>query len=725
MPAIRAAAWMACGARAVVWRPEVQGRVSRLVLAMWLMAPLAVMPAWASDSAGSTGSTGSTGGSGAGLQIERILHEALDVERLSASVALRGGRLTVSATADRLLLPEPLGTLSGVRLECPSLVPTTAGWRCREARLSADGGDLALADHPLRLDWNTRRNRVRIAGPWPDWFGAEGEFVARVAGADDWRVELTLQGLDPVALAESPRLAAWLPEEPPVVLQGGRADLELEGDARGGHRARLALHDLAFSDVVGLRAGEGIDGHLQAREDDGAWALEGRLETGAVFVDPWFVDLAETGALQVDLEELRPGADPLTDGLDLAALRGSLGDMLEFSGEQVRIGSLESPAPSGIFRATAEDPGAVHAVLLDPVLAGTLGRDLTVSGGSVSGRLELAGGEPRAAGLRWSGLGAEDGAGRFGVAGSDGELDWLADAPGRPGQVSWERAHLFRLPLGEFEARVRAQPDGIDLLQETRIPIIDGALRADDFGLRLTADGPDVRFTGGVQAVSLEPLTEILDWPRFSGRLAGMIPEVRLDRGDLAVDGRLLVQVFDGDVVLRDVRVRDLFGRTPELGLSARMDRLDLELVTRAFEVGRVEGRLSGRLDDLHMIDWRPVRMDLALRTPEDDPGRRRISQRAVQNITELGGPVQAAASSVFLRFFENFSYRRLGFRCQLRGGVCELDGVGERADGGFTLVQGGGLPRIEVIGYNRRVDWDELLRGLSRVTAGETPEVR
>ncbi len=664
------------------------------------------------------------GGLAVDLRIERALHAALDAEGLSARAHLREGRLAMTVGAERLHLPEPVGTLAGVRLDCPSLVPTTVGWRCREARLSADGGDLALQEHPLRLDWHTGHNRLRVAGDWPGWFGASGEFVLRVAGADDWRAELALSGVDLVALAESPRLAPWLPEDPPVTLQSGRADLALQGAAEGGHRVDLQLRDVGFSDAVGLRAGEGIGGRLEAREK-GGWILDATLEEGAVFVDPWFVDADETGNLNLRVDGLRPADGGFAAGVEVAELSGSLGEILAFSGQEIRSGPPEAIAPSGSFHFEARDPGAAHAVLLDPALAGTLGRDLTVSGDSVVVRLELERGEPRSATLRWKALSAEDGSGRFGVTDSDGTLNWLADAPAVPGQLGWQRAHLFRLPLGEFDARVRAQPDGIDLLEVTRIPILDGALRADDFGLRLTADGPDVRFTGGVQAISLEPLTEILGWPRFSGRLAGMIPEVRLDRGDLAVDGRLLVQVFDGDVVLRDVRIRDLFGRTPELGLSARMDRLDLALATRAFDVGRVEGRLSGHLEDLHMIDWRPVRMDLALQTPEDDPGRRRISQRAVQNITELGGPVQAAASSVFLRFFENFSYRRLGFRCQLRGGVCELDGVGDRPDGGFALVQGGGLPRIDVIGYNRRVDWDELLRGLSRVTAGESPEVR
>lgn len=183
--------------------------------------------------------------------------------------------------------------------------------------------------------------------------------------------------------------------------------------------------------------------------------------------------------------------------------------------------------------------------------------------------------------------------------------------------------------------------------------------------------------------------------------------------------------MFNGEVVLRDVYIHDLLGYAPELGLSAEIQRLDLDPLTQAFDFGRVQGRISGHVRDLVMVDWSPVRMDLELMTPERDRGRRRISQRAVENITELGGGLQAAASSVFLRVFENFSYRRLGFRCELRGEVCTASGVADRPDSGFVLVQGGGIPQIQVIGYNRRVDWPELINRLATIQAGDGPVVQ
>ena len=75
-----------------------------------------------------------------------------------------------------------------------------------------------------------------------------------------------------------------------------------------------------------------------------------------------------------------------------------------------------------------------------------------------------------------------------------------------------------------------------------------------------------------------------------------------------------------------------------------------------------------------------------------------------------------AAIQRSFLGFFERFGYRRIGLSCVLRDGVCDMDGISPRGDG-FMLIEGGGIPALSVVGYNRRVDWPELIERLRRVT--------
>jgi len=158
----------------------------------------------------------------------------------------------------------------------------------------------------------------------------------------------------------------------------------------------------------------------------------------------------------------------------------------------------------------------------------------------------------------------------------------------------------------------------------------------------------------------------------------------------------------------------------PRLWTDARINKLNLETLTRTFDVGRIEGRLSGEVNQLYMEAWQTVAFDAWLATPNDDRSRHRISQRAVDTISNIGGGgVGGAVSRTLLRFLEDFPYRRLGIRCRLENGICHMRGVADLPSGnGYYLVQGRLLPpRLDVIGYSRQVDWMSLLDRLRSET--------
>ncbi|MFM7067256.1 MAG: hypothetical protein ACKO0U_10580, partial [Gammaproteobacteria bacterium] len=185
-------------------------------------------------------------------------------------------------------------------------------------------------------------------------------------------------------------------------------------------------------------------------------------------------------------------------------------------------------------------------------------------------------------------------------------------------------------------------------------------------------------------------------------------------------------EVFGGRVTLGNLTLQEPLGRFPQLQADIRLTDLDLALLTGVFEFGYISGRLSGEVKDLQLFDWRPVAFDAWLATPDDYRGLRRITPRAVQNLSNLGGGsgVTSALSSGFLRFFKDFGYRRLGIACRLERDVCRMGGVAP-APGGYYLIQGAGFPRINLIGSQGRVGWSKLLRQLERLGDGAPLEVR
>jgi len=244
-------------------------------------------------------------------------------------------------------------------------------------------------------------------------------------------------------------------------------------------------------------------------------------------------------------------------------------------------------------------------------------------------------------------------------------------------------------------------------------------LGIDDFQLEFSEASPlRWQVSGLLEPVSLSQLSLALGWPKLAGKLSGIIPDVRYDNGNLEVGGILRMGVFDGEVTLRNLTLEQPFGLVPRLRVDARADNIDLETLTRTFSFGRIEGRLNGRIDGLDMESWRPVAFDAEFATPENDTSRHRISQKAVDNISSIGGAgVGGALSRSFLRFFEDFPYDRLGIRCRLENGICDMGGVAPATDG-YYLVKGRFIPpRLDVIGYADRVNWDTLMAQIMAVT--------
>jgi hypothetical protein len=267
------------------------------------------------------------------------------------------------------------------------------------------------------------------------------------------------------------------------------------------------------------------------------------------------------------------------------------------------------------------------------------------------------------------------------------------------------------------------------LLQATRIPLLDGALALDSLRVR-NAGLPSVAFMvdATLEPIDVKQLCRTFGWPEFGGRVGGTISKLRMREGVVTLGTTLSAQVFDGSVTFSDLLLQQPFGKWPRFSANVAFENLDLELMTGAFSFGRITGLLSGRVDGLRLFNWAPVAFDARLYTPPGDRSRHRISQRAVENIGSIGGGgagVTAALSSGFLRFFEDFNYERLGLSCRLETNVCAMDGVAPAPNGGYYLVKGKGLPRIDVIGSSRRVDWPRLVQQLIAATKSGGPTVQ
>ena len=181
---------------------------------------------------------------------------------------------------------------------------------------------------------------------------------------------------------------------------------------------------------------------------------------------------------------------------------------------------------------------------------------------------------------------------------------------------------------------------------------------------------------------------------------------------------------------ITQLRMERPFGTAPTLSADLDFNDLDLLRLTEVFGFGSITGKLDGHVHDLRLVDWQPVRFDAVLRTDRKRGVRQRISQRAVQNISSVGdASFMSTLQGQLIGFFDDFGYRRIGIHCRLENEVCLMDGLEAEntprsASSSFTIVEGAGLPRLNVIGHNRLVDWPTFLERLKAASSGEVSPV-
>lgn len=486
------------------------------------------------------------------------------------------------------------------------------------------------------------------------------------------------------------------------------ADLTLNYNDSSGKFATEALQLTVSGQVAQAGAQRSADLHLQTRQ-------------GQAYVEPIFFDFA-AHPLQADARlRWRGAGTPVQvdtfklahDGIAQATISG------EFSSEQ--------PLQRHRLDARIEQAqlAALATLYARPLLAGTRFEDVSGSG-SAQFTGSVIDGQPQRADLRLQQ--AALGSTRLGLQlnGLEGELHWQQQGNAAPSTLAWHDGSVGALPLGATQLQLQLAAQGLRLLAPARIPLLDGAIAVQALAVDgLGSESLSGDFNAALEPIDLALLSRTLGWPEFGGQLSGRIPGLSLRNRELSLEGALTATAFDGEITVSNLKVLDPLGVLPRLRGDLRLRRLDLAAITGAFSFGKITGRLDGDINDLRLLGWEPVAMKARFYSTPGDRSTRRISQRAIDNISAIGGGPTGILSRGALSFFKDFAYARMGWSCILDNGVCHMDGVAPAPRGnGYILVEGRLLPRIDVIGYSRQVSWNVFLQQLMSVRSTEGVKV-
>lgn len=479
--------------------------------------------------------------------------------------------------------------------------------------------------------------------------------------------------------------------------------------------AEFRLDDLGFDTPDGALAGASLELPLRLRyETDTAGtriALAGRLKAGELLVSPIYLAVPEAGvAFAVEAVSQPEGRWQLP--------RWSWTD----TGALVAEGEAEVDADGHVLalvaRLQSADLATLRARYLDGVLAPAGFADLQLSGRG-KGLFAFDADGVSALEIDVQEALAVDPGGRFALIGVNGDLRWSRDAMAADSRLGWQAAALYGIDIEAGALAFRNLDGQLALIEPLRAGVLGGYLRLDRLLWRPQRTDSPLRMEMGfaLEALDLGSLSRRLGWPAFEGRLGGTLPNALYENNRVSFDGGLAMQLFGGEVRIDDLVLERPFGVAPSLAADLRFQDIDLAPLTGAFGFGKISGRLDGRIRDLRLVDWTPVAFDARLLTDRNWKGARRISQRAVQNISDLGGSgLIAGLQARLLRTFDHFGYERIGIGCVLKDNRCAMSGLRKRGDG-YLIVEGRGLPRIEVVGFRRDVDWPTLVARLREAT--------
>lgn len=359
-------------------------------------------------------------------------------------------------------------------------------------------------------------------------------------------------------------------------------------------------------------------------------------------------------------------------------------------------------------------------VYIQPLLLKTNFSDLEIAGG-LALELNYQDRQLEQLELDFGNIYLDDNNNRFSLSDLAGNLSIHSDENPVQSFLRWEGMSFHRLDFGAGAVLFESVAGNVNVLHWNNVSVLDGNLEIDKFNMeKIGTPDFEVTLDANLTPISMKAFTQAMQWPLMSGTLAGNFKGLKFSHNNLQLNGDIDIHLFDGDVVLRDLFIRDIFSEYSRLSANIDVNGLDLERLTDTFTFGKIKGTLNGHVNDLVLENWQPVHFDAAFLTPEDDDKPHRISQKALDNLNSLGGGLSGTMSRGMTRFFQEYSYGQIGLSCRLNSGVCELGGVQDTGKG-FSLLTRGGLlpPWVEVKGAGRSIKWTHLVDGLKQIMQG------
>jgi hypothetical protein len=622
-------------------------------------------------------------------------------------------KLTLRIT--KLELPKPFNDLDLVDIHCSSFIWKNKELVCQHGKAKIRSKQWLSPEANFSFHFRENHNSIKLTDL--QLLGSDFAIDAEKVG-QQWALQVNAKNV------QSQLIHKLVPTES-IQLKEGSLNFRLNAAGSHAQITRLTLdtelNKLTGQTPSGQFATEKlvIDSHVEARHQNNLWLwqIKSQIKGGALYAEPVYL---EAGKPEINLTA-QGNWDSLNHRIEIISANYQQSLTAEVNGNATIQFNNGVHVEKAAISLQSKDLQTFTDIYLQPFFTQTALEGIKLAG-DLKADFSLVQQTLNGLTASFNKLDINDATGRIKMQGGKGTINWANDETfNTPSQLSWQQLNFRSVPIGPSQLPFLSKAKAISLLKKATLPFLGGSIDINRFSWQAKAqDEPDVSFEGNLHNASLAQLSTALNWTPLAGTISGVIPRVNYHNKTLNLDGQLKINVFDGNVTISNLSSSGLFTGFPKLHADMEIDNLNLEQLTGKFSFGSITGKLSGFVRQLYLENWKPVTFYAWLGTPDNDDTSHRISQKAVNNIASIGGGgASDLISKSFLGLFETFGYDKLGLGCYLYQGVCQLMGVNATSTG-YAIITGGGLPRIDVIGYNPRVDWNVLIERLGRITASD-----
>lgn len=626
-------------------------------------------------------------------------------------------------SATKLALPKPFDDLSLANIMCDHFAWSHDAVECKQGKASVKSTYWQSPETRFYIRLGDNNNTIRLENA--RLMGGRFTLEANSNG-ENWECKLKAgqirKALIDKLFQSNPALAKTDKSQLTSIKSGS---ISINGVLSG---RQNAVNSFSLSTEIENLTGQTVDGkvaseklvlhtHLEGNKRQGDawfWHSESRLTGGALYIDPVYLE-AGTQPMSLKTQGVWNIRTKKANIQSLTYLHPNVGvlsgNALAYYRDGVKI-------DKAVLALQSDNLQNLAATYINPFYTESPLTGLTVSG-NLDAKFAFIQQILTGTALQFSKLNINDKAGQLIIKEGGGAINWSNDATQtKQSEITWQQLAIKGLPFESARLVLLSQGNRFALADKVKLPFLNGSIIVDKFSWQGNKqDEPDVAFAGSVDNVSLEQLSKALGWTTLSGNISGQIPGVEYHDKTLTLAGGLSINVFDGVVKVNHLSSSGLFSSFPRMKGNIQIENLDLDQLTKKFEFGNITGRLSGEINQLILENWQPVTFIAWLETPDNDDSAHTINQKAVNNIASIGGGASNLLSRSFLSMFDTFRYDKIGFGCYLYKGSCQMMGMQPSGEQ-YYLIKGGGLPRIDVVGYNSRINWDVLVERLSRLAS-------